>query len=173
MASSGRVVGLLLLGAGVILGILAGTYFLLGVHEGRLTSSAAVFGGILAACVVIPLLAGGIYFLFKGQAEARDISRVSEQRQLLDIVLTRGQVSIGDIVLELHSTKDKVQRDLEELVGRGLFSGYVDWNKGVLFSVEASKLQGRQTCPNCGGPLELAGKGLIKCPWCGAEIFLS
>ena len=58
------------------------------------------------------------------------------------------------------------------LVGRGLFSGYVDWNKGVLYSVEASQLQGRQTCPNCGAPLELAGKGLIKCPYCGAEIFL-
>jgi DNA-directed RNA polymerase subunit RPC12/RpoP len=33
-------------------------------------------------------------------------------------------------------------------------------------------LQGRQTCPNCGGELELAGKGLITCPYCGAEIFL-
>jgi ribosomal protein S27AE len=173
MAASGRVVGLLLLGAGVILAILAGAWLFSGVHEGTLKSSGAVFGGILAACVVIPLVAGGIYFVFKGQAEARDISRISAQRQLLDIVQTRGQVSISDLVLELHSSKDKVQRDLEELVGRGLFSGYVDWNKGMLYSVEASKLQGRQTCPNCGGALELAGKGLIKCPYCGAEIFLS
>ncbi len=28
------------------------------------------------------------------------------------------------------------------------------------------------TCPNCGGQLELGGKGIIKCPYCGAEIFL-
>ena len=28
------------------------------------------------------------------------------------------------------------------------------------------------TCPNCGGALELAGKGLIRCPYCGAEIFI-
>ena len=29
-----------------------------------------------------------------------------------------------------------------------------------------------QPCPNCGGQLELGGKGIIKCPYCGAEIFL-
>ena len=62
--------------------------------------------------------------------------------------------------------------DLYDLVGLGLFTGYVDWRKGVLHSVEAAQLQGRQTCPNCGGELELAGKGLIRCPYCGAEIFL-
>ncbi len=38
----------------------------------------------------------------------------------------------------------------------------------MLYSVEASKLQGAQFCPNCGGKLELAGKGrrhlsLLRC----------
>jgi ribosomal protein S27AE len=73
----------------------------------------------------------------------------------------------------MNTSRDVVQRDLNELVGRGLFSGYVDWNKGMLYSVEASKLQGQTHCPNCGGALQLAGKGLIKCPYCGAEIFLT
>ena len=173
MAASGRVVGVLLLGAGLVLAIFAGAWIILQSHDGKLTSAAAIFGGLLAACIVIPLIAGGIYFVFRGQAEAKDISRISAQRRLLDIVSTRGQVSISDLVLELNSSRDKVQQDLNELVGRGLFSGYVDWGKGMLFSVEASKLQGRQTCPNCGGALELAGKGLVKCPFCGAEIFLS
>ena len=28
-------------------------------------------------------------------------------------------------------------------------------------------------CPNCAGELELAGKGVIQCPFCGAEVFLA
>jgi ribosomal protein S27AE len=108
----------------------------------------------------------------RGQAEARELSRVREQRKLLGIVSTRGQIAIPELVLEMNATRDGVQNDLYELVNRGLFSGYVNWSKGMLYSVEASKLQGQQTCPNCGGALELAGKGLVKCPYCGAEIFL-
>ena len=114
----------------------------------------------------------GIFMLIKGRAEAADLANVDRQRKLLGVIGTRGQVSIGDAVLEMNSTRDQVQSDLHALVSRGLFSGYVDWSKGILYSVEASKLQGRTTCPNCGGQLELAGKGLVKCPYCGAEIFL-
>lgn len=173
MRASGRIVGLLMAGAGVILAIAIGAWLVSGLNEDRLQTSGAIFGALLASFLIVPLIAGGIYFVIKGQAEAKDIERVQEQRRLLDIVKTRGQVSISDLVLELNSSKDKVQCDLNELVGRGLFSGYVDWAKGMLYSVELSKLQGQKQCPNCGGTLELAGKGLIKCPYCGAEIFLA
>jgi DNA-directed RNA polymerase subunit RPC12/RpoP len=173
MAASGRVVGILLLGAGVIIGIAIIAWLGAGRQEGNLEGSGAIFGFILLfGFLVLPLLGGGVYFLLRGRAEARELAEVQEQRRLLDIVSTRGQVAIPDLVLEMKSSRDEVQSALYDLVGRGLFSGYVDWKKGVLYSVEASQLQGRQTCPNCGGRLELAGKGLVKCPYCGAEIFL-
>jgi hypothetical protein len=174
MAASGRVVGLLLLLFGIVLGVGISLWLVFGVLDDKTERTGAIFGFVLLfGVLVLPLVGGGIYFLIRGQAEAKDLARVQEQRRLLDIVMTRGQVSIADLVLELKSTRDKVQVDLNELVGRGLFSGYVDWQKGMLYSVEASKLQGQQQCPNCGGALELAGKGLIKCPYCGAEIYLS
>lgn len=173
MAASGRVIGAILIVIGVVIGVGVVAWLYLGTQENTLRGTGAVLG--LVACfgiVVLPLIGGGIYFLLRGQAEARDLAEVAGQRRLLDIVATRGQVSIADIVLETQSSRDDVQSDLYDLVGRGLFSGYVDWRKGMLYSVDASKLQGQHQCPNCGGNVELAGKGLIKCPFCGAEIFL-
>jgi ribosomal protein S27AE len=173
VAASGRVIGLILLGVGVVLGVGVTVWLVSGMNEGNLEGSGAALGFVLLfGFLILPLIGGGIFFLVRGQSEAKELATIQEQRALLDAVKTRGQVQISDLVLDLKSTTDKVQRDLRQLVGRGLFSGYVDWDKGVLYSVEASKLQGQQSCPNCGGQLELAGKGLIRCPYCGAEIFL-
>lgn len=174
MRSSGKMVGLGMIAAGAILGLAGGAWLISGMNEDKLEQSGAIFGLILLlGVVVLPLVGGGIFFTRKGAQEEQQLAKINEQRRLLDIVSTRGQVSIADLVLELKSSRDEVEKNLNELVGRGLFSGYVDWNKGMLYSVEASKLQGAQYCPNCGGKLELAGKGVVTCPYCGAQIFLS
>ena len=100
------------------------------------------------------------------------MSEVRQQRLLLNIVQTRGQVAISDVVLEMQSTRDAVQQMLYDLVGKGLFSGYVVWDEGMLYSAQASKLRELSRCLNCNGELELGGKGVIRCPYCGTEYFL-
>jgi ribosomal protein S27AE len=171
--SSAKTVGSLMAGGGAILLIAVLAWGLLGKSNGDLETTGFVLLLILALIVLLPLILGGLFMIFRGQAETKELAEVDKQRKLLNLVQTRGQVSISDLVLDMQSTRDAVQHSLTELVGRELFSGYVDWQKGMLYSVEASQLQGRQTCPNCGGQLQLAGKGIIKCPYCGAEIFLS
>ena len=148
-------------------------WVLQGVANDDVEGTGATLGIGIAAVVLLPVIGGGAYMVVKGRAESADLARVDQQRKLLNLVQTRGQVSMSDLVLDLNSSRDQVKSDLVDLVGRGLFSGYVDWRQGTLYSVEASKLQGQKTCPNCGGQLELGGKGLVTCPYCGAEIFLT
>ena len=45
--------------------------------------------------------------------------------------------------------------------------------QGVLYSKQASQMKADRKCPNCSGELTLAGKGVIKCPFCGSEVFLA
>lgn len=173
MHSRGKTVGLVLMVAGLVLAIGMGSWLGFGVKENKLEASGAAFGGVIfAGVLILPLLGAGAYLFKKGADEERDLSRVREQRKLLDMVKTRGKVAISDLVLETNANTDKIKSDIYDLVGRGLFTGYVDWDGGMLYSVEASALKGQTTCPNCGGQLELAGKGIIKCPYCGSEIFL-
>lgn len=174
MKSSGKLVGLLLIAGGLILGAAILAWLISGMNDDNLDTAAAIFGIVLAlGVIVLPMVGGGLYFLVHGLREEKQIARIEEQRKLLNAVMAQGQVSISNLVLELDSSRDQIQNDLYDLVGRGIFSGYIDWKSGMLYSVEASELAGRGSCPNCGGKLELAGKGMIKCPFCGAEIFLS
>ena len=68
--------------------------------------------------------------------------------------------------------RDKVKEYVYDLVEKKLFTGYIDWNDGELISIDAAKIETNK-CPRCGGELELAGKGVVECPYCGTEIFLS
>jgi tRNA(Ile2) C34 agmatinyltransferase TiaS len=60
-----------------------------------------------------------------------------------------------------------------ELVGLQVFSGYINWDQGILYSSDASKLRELTQCKNCGGEIQLVGKGVVKCKFCGTEYFLT
>jgi len=173
MRSSAKTVGLIMAIGGALLLALVIAWVLQGIAADDVEGTGATLGIGLAAIILLPIIGGGLFMIVKGRGETADLARVDQQRKLLNLVQTRGQVTIADLVLDLKSSRDQVQSDLVDLVGRGLFSGYVDWKRGMLYSVQASELQGKKSCPNCGGELELGGKGLIVCPYCGVEIFLT
>ena len=127
--------------------------------------------GLFLLVLVAPLVGGGAFLLTKGRQEAAELAEVAKQRAVLNMVQTRGQVRVADIALELDLTLDQVRTYVHDLVGKGLFSGYINWDEGLLYSRDAAQLRGN-SCPNCGGEVELAGKGVVRCPYCGSEVFL-
>jgi hypothetical protein len=170
MRSSGRIVGAVLVGAGLLLCLAAAAW--LALAEGN-TIGGRLLGAILALIIIVPIIGVGVFLLIQGGREEEAMAEVAQQRKLLNIVKTQGQVTISDAVLELGTTYDQAKAWIYDLVGKGLFSGYVNWEEGILYSQQASQLRGETRCKHCGGEVNLAGKGVIRCPYCGTEYFLS
>jgi hypothetical protein len=95
----------------------------------------------------------------------------AKQAQLLAVVHARGQVSFDELAVELRAPRHLLREWVYQAVRRGEFTGYLNWNEGQLYSADAEKLRAEGRCPRCGGELGLAGKGVIQCTHCGAEIF--
>ena len=166
-----RLVGIILVVVGVVIGLVAAAYLF---TNPDLTGPARILGlGLALLVVVAPLVGGGIYLTVQGTGEAKQQVDANQQRKLLNIIQSRGEVKIDDAALEMQQSKDKIRDMLYSLVGLGLYSGYINWDKGVLYSSEASKLRDLKQCPNCGGEIELSGKGVARCRFCGTEFFLS
>lgn len=168
----GRTIGFILIGIAIagflLVAVLMGGY----VADDELAISTAIFGFTIFSVILLLPLGAGIFMVWKGGQEAEVAARATKQRRLLNMVKTQGQVHISDLAIEMDISRDDVQNMLYDLVGKGLFSGYVNWDEGVLYSQQASQLRERSTCAVCGGQLELAGQGVIRCPYCGTEYFL-
>ncbi len=114
----------------------------------------------------------GLYLLLTSRGEVKAESKADKERTILNAVTTRGRVTVADLAIECQVNREQVKVLIYDIIGKDLFRGYVNWERGELVSAEAAQIKDH-TCPNCGGKVELAGKGLVKCPYCGTETYLS
>ena len=163
----------IVIGAAVIVALLGGAWLAVSLRSGDLQTGGMVLGIFLLAVPVLVLGGAGLFLLSRGRQEATEDAARVEMRRILDLVESRGEIPVSDLVFELKSTREKVQQQVHALVGMGLFSGYINWDDGILYSAQASSLRSLDRCKKCGGELKLAGKGVVKCPYCGTEYFLS
>ncbi len=154
------------LGFGVLL--IGTAWALLGSIE---TTGGRVLAFLFVFTIAAPLTGLGLYVLQRGHVEEAEQQHVRRQQKLLDMVTTRGKLEVAQAAVELGLNREQTRQLIYDLVANQLFTGYVDWQDGVLYSAGAAKLDGGQ-CPKCGGKLELTGKGRLECPYCGAEVFL-
>jgi len=164
----GRVVGIILVVAALIVCVLGGALSLTSAQTG----GGRVVGLALSVVLAAPLAAVGVFLIVRGQREAAAMAVVRQQKKLLGMIHAQGRVSVGEAALELDVSRDRLKEWVYDLVNKRLFTGYVNWDDGDLISVDAAKMD-TSKCPRCGGAMELVGKGVVECPYCGTEIFLS
>ncbi len=117
---------------------------------------------------VLPLAGGGIYLMSRPAGGQRVCgSRQAEEDP--EHGAGAGQ-QLSDVALELNTPVDNVEDMVHDLVGKNLFSGDQLGGRHPVF--QAGVAMADRKCPNCGGQVELVGKGVIKCPFCGSEVFL-
>lgn len=162
-----RIIGIVLIV--VSLGVAA--WLIVGLTE--LAEGASKAGHVLGLVLFsLPFFAVGLYLLLASKGEIKAETKADTQRTILNAVTTRGRVSVADLAIECNLTRDQVKTHVYDLIGKDLFRGYVNWERGELVSAEAAQIK-EDSCPNCGGKVELAGKGLVRCPFCGTETYLS
>jgi hypothetical protein len=170
--NSSRLLGIVLTVVGIGTAVLAGLWIASNVSSGTLEAGGALLSAFFVFLLVSLLLGSGIFLYLRGGREADTQSTMEKQRQLIDIVKSRGQVDVHQLAIELGTPVTQVKNLTHQLVGLGVFSGYVNWESGTLYSADAKALREMEQCKNCGGALKLAGKGVITCPFCGTEYFL-
>ncbi len=171
--NNSRLVGIILTVVGLGIALIAGIWLATQVSAGSLSGGGAALGAGLVFIPVALFVGAGLYLFVRGGTEAQEESVMQKQRQLLDILKSRGQVSVNDMALEMHVSVDSVKDMVYQLVGLQVFSGYINWENGVLYSSEAKELRALDKCKNCGGEISLVGKGVMRCKYCGTEYFLS
>lgn len=173
MVGSGRIVGAgLMIGSVVILLAFLG-WVTTAFSTQETTSGGLVLGILLVLLIMSPIFGIGVYVFRKGSVEKSQFAVVQQQKKLLNMVLTQGQVTINQLVAEFQLPREQIEEMIRDVVGKQLFSGAINWQKGILYSVESQQLTEGRKCPNCGGELAFAGKGVITCPYCGSDVFLT
>ncbi len=177
MVGSGRLIGFVLIGFALACVLVSGIWVAATLNQpGGLQAGGAALTMALAVLIALVIAGFGVWFLMQGRTEAAQFAEVEKEKRILNMVQTQGTVPISSIALEMNMPLDRVKAAIYDLVGKGLFTGYVDWKGGRLVSQDAATITQNVTstgkCPNCGAPLTVGGKGVIRCDYCGAEIFL-
>ncbi len=124
--TTSRTLGLILMIGGVVLCILIAAVGLTSAQ----TAGGRVLGVVFGALLGAPMVAVGAFILIRGQREAQELAVVEQQKKLLGMVRAQGRVNIAEAALELRVSRDTVREWVYDLVNKGLFTGYINWDPG-------------------------------------------
>ncbi|OQY26511.1 MAG: hypothetical protein B6243_14120 [Anaerolineaceae bacterium 4572_5.2] len=133
MFGSGRTVGMLIIIGGFILacGGIAVSMASVSVDPNG-TAGGMVLGVVLSLLVAAPVIGFGAFLFWRGKKELTELTRIKKQKTILNMVKTQGQVDVNEVALELGATSEGVRTLIYDLVGKGLFHGYIMRRANIL-----------------------------------------
>ena len=168
----GKIIGIVLIVAGLAWCGLVSLFVYSGSSGGQVGNSGAILGiGLFGVVPLLVLGGAGIFMFISGSREAAEMVGVHKKERLLGMIQAAGKISLGSAAIEMKMTQQQVKDAIIELTNQGLFSGFINWQEGIFYGKDAANV-GSNKCPNCGGIREVVGKGLVKCPYCGVELFV-
>ena len=99
--STGKTVGIILIIVGLIIPALGLIWGLANLGS-ALETSGFVFALAIVILIGLPFLGVGAYMVVRGRAEEVHMAEVQKQKQILNMVTTRGEISIAETALELE-----------------------------------------------------------------------
>ena len=103
MIGGGRTVGVVLMLISAVLLVAFGAWASVALMTSETTSGGLVLGMVIAVAVLGPVFGIGAYVFRKGTAEQTEFASVKQEKKILNMVLTQGQVTIAELVAELEA----------------------------------------------------------------------
>ena len=109
MVGAGKTVGLILMIGSRRSFCAFGAWATTALLSSEMTSGGGVLGLLLALLVMAPIFGVGAYVFRKGGQEQKEFAQVQKEKQILNAVLTRGQVTINELVAELQLPPEEIK----------------------------------------------------------------
>lgn len=168
----GKTIGIILIIAGIAVFAIASLLIGSGIASNQVQTPGAILGiGLFGVVPLLVLGGAGVFMFITGSREAAETAGVQKKERLLGMIQAAGKISLGSAAIEMKMSQQQIKDAIFELTNQGLFSGFINWQEGIFYGKDAANV-GSNKCPNCGGIREVVGKGLVKCPYCGVELFV-
>lgn len=166
-----RILGVVLTVLGLLGALMIGLLLATGVMAGQATLESALSTAILAFVPIMGSVLLGTYLFGRPTPEAEPYQFMAEQRSLLDMLKREGRVSISAAAAELKVTRDEMREIVIQLVSLNVFSGYVNWEQGIIVLTESARLRSSGHCQECEKLLDFSADRVV-CDYCATEYFL-
>ena len=165
-----RRLGLAILAGGCLLVLGALGWLQAALADGDLSARGYALALLLVLLPVLPVMAGGIWLVAKGEIDLAAYRLAAQARRLRRLLQADAAPRLSEVLAALDTDREGLRAVAALAATEGLLGGYVDWRAGRL---HAGRLEpGQRDCPVCGGRVAIAGRGAEACPYCEALLIV-